>query len=243
MTHDCGPFDLAAWLPSYGILGSLFLAGVIGSATHCIGMCSPFVLAQVANRVDGSGGAMSEWRRLRAAALLRYHFGRATSYAAMGAAAAAISHAFVGWSGFRWVAGLLLALGAILFLLMALNRLPGLSLPISGRLMNGLTRLVQPLAADPRGVKGYLLGVALGFLPCGLVYAALAVAGGTGDPILGALGMAAFAAGTAPILMVAGFAGATLAQRWRGMLRRLTAPLLALNAVLLMLFAAQLAGI
>lgn len=243
MNHDCGPFDFAAWLPAYGLVGSLFLAGVIGSASHCIGMCSPFVLAQVANRVDDGGAPMSEWRRLRAAALLPYHLGRTTSYAAMGAAAAAISYVFVGWTGFRWVAGGLLALGGILFLLMALDRLAGFSLPISRRAMCGITRLVRPLAADPRGIKGYLLGVALGFLPCGLVYAALAIAGGTGDPVLGALGMAGFAIGTAPILMIAGFAGAALAQRWRGILRRATGPLLAVNAVLMLLFAAQMAGI
>jgi len=230
-------------LASYGIVLSLLLAGLVGSLTHCIGMCSPFVLAQVANRVDGNpGGAMSEWGRLRAAALLPYHLGRATSYAALGGAAGLASSAFVGWTGFHWLTIGLLALGAVLFLLMAANRLSGLSLPYGHRIMQAMTRLVRPLSADPRGLKGYALGVALGFLPCGLVYAALAVAGGSGDPVLGALGMAAFALGTAPLLMVTAFAGATLAQRWRRALRKLTAPLLVANAILLTLFAVQLAG-
>ena len=235
--------DAASWLSSYGIIASLFVVGLIGSVTHCVGMCSPFVLAQVASRLDGQAGSrMTELARLRAAALLPYHFGRATSYAALGGVAGLLSSAFMHWTGFRWLAVILLVVGAASFLAMAANRF-GLSLPISGRLTNALTRAIRPLSADPRGLKGYLLGIVLGFLPCGLIYGALAVAAASGSAPLGAAAMAAFAVGTMPMLMVAGFAGALMARRWRSAVAFATGPLLALNAVLLLFFAAQLAGV
>jgi sulfite exporter TauE/SafE len=245
MHHHAEMADAASWLSSYGIIVSLFVVGLIGSVTHCVGMCSPFVLAQVASRLDsqvGSASGMTELARLRAAALLPYHFGRATSYAALGGAAGLLSSAFMQWTGFRWLAVILLVVGAASFLAMAANRF-GLSLPISGRLTNALTRAIRPLSADPRGLKGYLLGIVLGFLPCGLIYGALAVAAASGSAPLGAAAMAAFAVGTMPMLMVAGFAGALMARRWHSAVAFATGPLLALNAVLLLFFAAQLAGV
>jgi sulfite exporter TauE/SafE len=43
-------------------------------------------------------------------------------------------------------------------------------------------------------------GMATGLLPCGLVYATLAVPVASGSPAIGALSMAAFGVGTAPAL-------------------------------------------
>ena len=71
-----------------GLLASLFLAGLAVSASHCAGMCGPFVLAQVGTRL----AAMPLQRatlltRLSGMALLPYHLGRATTYTALGAVA------------------------------------------------------------------------------------------------------------------------------------------------------------
>ena len=40
---DC----ISNFTTSYGLPASLFLAGLVGGATHCAGMCSPFVFAQI----------------------------------------------------------------------------------------------------------------------------------------------------------------------------------------------------
>ena len=53
---------------------ALFMAGLVGSAGHCAGMCGPFVLAQV--------GARTQLNRLAGSALLPYHLGRGTTYIA-----------------------------------------------------------------------------------------------------------------------------------------------------------------
>jgi uncharacterized protein len=54
---------------------------------------------------------------------------------------------------------------------------------------------------------GLVLGLALGLLPCGFLYAALAVAAASGGGGFGALAMLAFGAGTIPALIAVGLAG------------------------------------
>ena len=103
-----------------GTLAGLFLTGLIGSLTHCAGMCGPFVLSQVAARLETVPAArMREWHRLSGGALLPYHLGRATTYAALGAAAAAASGTLAGGHG-RAIGALLLALAALVLAAMAL---------------------------------------------------------------------------------------------------------------------------
>ena len=98
----------------------------------------------------------------------------------------------------------------------------------------------RPLFASPFGLRGWLLGMALGFIPCGLLYAALAAAASGGNPIAGAAGMLAFAAGTVPMLMVVGWVGQAAVTHWRGPLLRLAPVLLVLNASVLGFMAWQL---
>ena len=85
----------------------------------------------------------------------------------------------------------------------------------------------------------YGLGVVLGFLPCGLLYGALAAAGGTGSAIDGALAMAAFAVGTVPALVATGWGGLLVRRRLRERGRWIAMPLLIGNAGLMLLLASQ----
>ena len=226
--HVAGLLD-AGVAQRYGILAALFALGLVGSVTHCIGMCGPFVLGQVANRLDGAGEA-SEFARLKAAALLPYHFGRLTTYAALGAVAGGLSQAVVSLTGFKEFLAAMLAIGALTMLGAALGHFSfGFGISAPARLLGRL----RPLFARPSGLRGYGLGLVLGLLPCGMVYGALTIAAAGGGPAEGALGMAAFAAGTMPALMAAGFAGALAARRWKTMLRYVAGPLLLLNAATL----------
>ncbi|MCR6629563.1 MAG: sulfite exporter TauE/SafE family protein [Magnetospirillum sp.] len=218
-----------------GLLTSLFVTGLIGSASHCTGMCGPFVLSQVAARLERIPVArMSEWRRLSGAALLPYHLGRATTYAALGAVGGLAAGTLAGWGGFRFLAAALLALAAVFLLGMAVPRLKAL---LGGGGESWWSRTMgawaRPLFASPTGIKGWGLGVALGFIPCGLLYAALAAAAATGDPLAGAFGMLAFAAGTAPALVAVGAIGHFAVSRWRTPMLRWAPLLLAVNAGML----------
>ena len=233
-----------------GLIASLFLAGLVGSTTHCVGMCSPFVLSQTVSRLEAiPAHQLSEFRRLSGAALLPYHLGRATTYAVLGMAAAA----FAGGAGMvmelRWLSAALLVVAAAFFLGHALRALPWrrqAGKPVAGAVVGAggwwsrrVEPLVRPLFARPMGWRGYLLGVTLGFIPCGLLYAAIAAAAASGDVVAGAFAMLAFAAGTVPMLLAIAWAGHVAGRRWRGVALRLAPALMLLNAAALSYLAWQ----
>ncbi len=225
------------WVSEIGLVGSLFVVGLTGSLAHCAAMCGPFVLAQVPDAGRSKGGSV-----LMRGALVPYHLGRATTYTLLGAAAGGLGGSLAErFPHSRFVLGLFLMLGAALFLVQALKGL-GLLPTVSGggfasSAGAALARIARPLLLRRDGVAGYALGVALGFLPCGLLYGALAAAAGSGSALAGALAMAAFTASTVPALVAIGCAGAGIAQRWRGIARTLVAPLQAINAAVLVVLA------
>lgn len=238
----------ALGLPGAGLLLSLFLAGLAGGATHCAGMCGPFVLAQVAGRLSRVAATdYGTWARLRGAALIPYHLGRLTTYALLGAVAGGLAGTFVETTQFKVLLPALLFTAAALFLVqMAAGLFPaaggiaGGDKP--GRLAAVLSRVARPLFAAPTGWRGYGLGVVLGFLPCGLLYGALAAAAGSGGAIIGGLAMAAFVAGTVPALVAVGWGGSLMGGRWRSGMPIVARSLAAVNAVLLLTIAVRSFG-
>jgi len=228
---------LAAWCgpDGPGLVLGLFLAGLAGGPLHCAPMCGPFVLGQTSDRMARIPAArMCEMARLRAGLLLPYHSGRLVTYAALGGLAGALG----ALPGLGRGAGLLLLAGAVLFLLQALARiLPGLAHAVpAARAPAGLVRAIS---AATRGLDrtrwqgGFLLGIALGFLPCGLLYAALAIAAASGSATQGALAMAAFVLGTIPTLAAVALAGQLAARSLHKSLAAAAPALLLVNATLL----------
>jgi hypothetical protein len=245
----CGP---DAWPPGAGRvldLGglplALFVAGLIGGVTHCAGMCGPFVLSQVAGRLDrGDIRDIGEWGRLKGAALVPYHLGRFTTYTLLGLAAGGLAQRLVDITGFRGLLLAFLAIAAGVLLAQALALLD-LWRPAGGQhglaawITAKLAAVSRPFAGDPTGWNGYPLGVALGFLPCGLLYGALAAAAGSGSAAAGAAAMAAFILGTVPGLIGVGYAGAFFGRAWLKPARVIAAPLLLVNAAFIALLAAR----
>jgi hypothetical protein len=212
--------DLAALGPGglVALAGALFLAGLAGGATHCAGMCGPFVLAQVAARADGAmaGGAL---RRLGGAALVPYHAGRLLGYALLGAVGGGTAGLLAAAAGWRPLLAAPLGLAALLMLSQGAARF-GLRVPVPrphlpARLAEGLVGRLRPLLLAPSGWHGpLLLGLSLSALPCGLLYGALVAAASAGSALAGALAMAAFALGTVPALVGVGLLGRFFGRRW-----------------------------
>lgn len=173
------------------LLGAL-LAGLAGSP-HCVAMCG------------GLAGAAST----KPAFAMAYHAGRLMTYAFLGALAAAAGSAL---PGPPWVP---LALAAFALGYFAL-RLAGWSPPWLGR-MGALSHRLAPLAGAalkrPGALGRFGFGAINGLLPCGLVYAALALPVATGSPARGALAMVIFGLGTVPALASASAALSALARR------------------------------
>ena len=218
-----------------GILTTLFVAGFFGSAGHCVTMCGPFVLAQTVARLESQpAAAMREFYRLTGAALTPYHVGRMTTYAGLGAVAAALAGGLVQVTGLRWMSAAFLFLAAIAFLAYGVRRI-GFLLPAretggEGWWARHVGRLARPLFERPVGLRGYGLGLALGFLPCGLLYGALAAVSSSGDALTGAFGMILFALGTVPALLVVGVAGHVAGRRWQTWTARVAPVLMVFNA-------------
>lgn len=233
---------LAALLPLGALCGSpgaiaggLFVTALIGSVAHCLPMCGPFVLMQLP---AGSGGPLL--RRLSGALLPCYQAGRLITYVSLGAAAGAAGNLIAEQGAFRWPLAVLLALAALAFFVQAMGRLIPISTNLLAFLSRPLADLVVPLAARSPG--GFRLGLLLGLLPCGFLYAGLTAAAATGSALGGASAMAAFGAGTVPALVVVSLAGRAVLGRWRAVAAPLLTLLLLLNALTLSAAAVHLAA-
>jgi sulfite exporter TauE/SafE len=219
LTALCGN---APW--AGGLLLGLFVAGAAGSTMHCVPMCGGFVLGQAADGMARLPAVrLCEWQRIRRGALLPYHLGRLTTYSGLGALGGTAAGRLP-W--FDIVSAGLLLSGAVLFLAHVAHMLPGLD-----RAPVGWTRAVARLAKHTSG--GYPLGIVLGFLPCGFLYAALATTAASGSPLVGALGMLAFGLGTVPALVAVGIAGQAAGRRWQRGVAAAAPVVMLLNAALL----------
>jgi uncharacterized protein len=188
-------------------LGLVFLLGLV-SSLHCVQMCGPIVLA--------FSLPLNRSQALRAH--VQYNAGRILTYAFLGALAGAAGGALgmlgrlAGLaSGARVFAGSAMILAGILMI--------GL-LPSNGLITiqnRSVTKRFAQLAGRrllaPNGK--FTLGLTLGFLPCGLVYAALLKAVDSGTALAGALTMLAFGLGTAVALLSLGAASSFVRfPRW-----------------------------
>jgi sulfite exporter TauE/SafE len=207
-------------------LSLVLVGGLLGSA-HCLGMCGGLALA-----VGGGARGMVN----NVCRQLAYSLGRIATYAFGGAAA--------GYTGWRLAAyqpglrhaqdALAVAAGVALIVLgvRAWRRLtrwrPGQN-SVGGCKTGGA--VAQVLAA-PGLWRPFSAGVLTGFLPCGLVYAYLAVAATTGDLARGAALMAFFGAGTVPLMAAAGLGGGLLTWRSRRRLLQAAAVCVAATGVL-----------
>ena len=190
----------------------LLVAG-FASGVHCLGMCGGIVGAFAARRGAPPGAARAvtpEWPRQ-----LAFNAGRIASYAAAGAIVGSL-----GGAG-AWVAGALPAQTVLFVLANAMLVLVGLYLAGTARALVRLEaigaplwRRLQPLAARllPAATvpQSFAAGALWGWLPCGLVYGALAAAAFAGSTGGGALVMLAFGVGTLPNLLAAGLAATRL---------------------------------
>ena len=199
-----------------GLFAGLFLAGLAGSPMHCGPMCGPFVLGQTADRVAALPlSRMCEFSRLRAGLLAPYHAGRLMTYGGLGALAGAAGGLPFGGR----VGGAMLLVGALLFLARGCGRLlprtwrmPALVRPPAR--WTAMIRHFAGHAARQRNAGGFLLGLVLGFLPCGFLYTGLAIAAATGESGRGAAAMLAFGAGTVPALLAVAWLGQATASLW-----------------------------
>lgn len=185
--------------PDWLVAAGLTLAGSV----HCVGMCGGFVLAVAA------GGQRVPRALLLDQLLLQ--LGKASSYALLGALAGAFGAALISSPAWSWAGRVLAVLAGLSIAAVGLTLL-GLRARQAGGLTNWLAglwgRLVGPLlSARPTGFP-LVVGMAVGLLPCPLVYAGLAAAAASASPARGAAILAGVALGTIPALTFVALSGA-----------------------------------
>jgi sulfite exporter TauE/SafE len=179
------------------------LLGLFGGL-HCIGMCGGISASLAGALPQSQSGAVGG--RLRAQ--LRYNFGRILSYAIAGALAGGLGLSIlallgpVGVTALRVLAGLFLV-AAGLYLSgwwMGMVRIE----QVGSRAWRHIAPFARRLGSIDRPWKLVALGAIWGWLPCGLVYAALAGAVAAGGALEGARWMACFGVGTLPVMITGG---------------------------------------
>ena len=174
-----------------GIIFSGLILGLMGSV-HCAGMCGPIAIA-LPLRGD------SYFQKVFGGIL--YNLGRSVTYAVMGAVFGLVGQGLqmVGFQ--QWVSVIMgiLMISSVLFPRLFKNQydLNKSMFSFVGKLKNTLKKLFNQKSYGAL----FLIGILNGYLPCGLVYIALAGAIGTGNFIYGTLFMILFGLGTLPMLL------------------------------------------
>lgn len=88
----------------------------------------------------------------------------------------------------------------------------------------------------------YLRGALMGFMPCGLIYAALMMAATLRHPVLGMLAMMLFVLGTVPALLLAGSGAALMRRQWQPAIERIGRVAMACNGIFLVVTAVHAVG-
>lgn len=212
---------------------------------HCAGMCGGIVGALQLNRPrEVSAGRLA----------LGYHSGRLMSYALAGGLAGLLGAALYAADVLPLQAGLLLV-GSLMLLAI------GISMFSSGRWLKRiepagawLWQAIAPLARrvyPPRsGWQALAAGLAWGWIPCGMVYAALPLALVAGGPLQGMLVMLAFGLGTLPNMLAVdvavqgiGRAGRSGASRSLAWVRPLAGAAIVVFGISGLAHAARVAGV
>jgi sulfite exporter TauE/SafE len=175
----------------------------LAASVHCVGMCGGFILA-----VSGPG-------RTPPLALvgrqMLLQLGKATTYVFLGALAGALGAAVTRSGALAWTGRGLTVVAGVAIILAGLTLLGWHSVSDGGVarwIAPVWNRVVSPLLVSrPRG-SALIVGMAMGLLPCPLIYAGLAAAVAGGSALFGASVMAGVALGTIPALALVAALGA-----------------------------------
>ena len=175
---------------------SVFIASLMGS-THCIGMCTPFVLASSQSGLKG---------------IIAYHVSRLVGYILLALPFHFLIQSFSDFSYWTHLISALLMGGLLLFI--GIQVLKGKSFHTNSKLSVKVFGKVHKLKNT--ALKSALIGLLTPLLPCGWLYAFLLVAVSQPSPIMSLVFIVIFWLGTLPALSVVSFLGQQSFQHFQG---------------------------
>jgi sulfite exporter TauE/SafE len=232
------PTDSLFGIEGLGIIIALFLTGLAGSFTHCIGMCGPFAVAQTSMRLMNIPNKnLKQKERLKASLLIPYYFGKALTYCALLSVVFFISENFKNTVFYKYLALFFLGLAALIFLRIAINKnFNFIKIPILQKFVTNQVDMKNTM-----GLRGVIAGMILGLIPCGLVYAAIVAALSATDNVFIALAaMFAFAMATVPGLFVISYLGQYVLKKYAKIFNISFSIIMIMNAILIVRYALKL---
>jgi sulfite exporter TauE/SafE len=200
-----------------------FTIGIVGSM-HCIGMCGPIAIALPIGNKKGLKKTL---------ALLLYNFGRITTYALIGTFFGILGKTF-------YLAGIQRQVSVTLGILILLSLFLPAAFSYNNKLLtwwNGLFRNfyneMGVLLKNKSYSSLFIIGIINGFLPCGLVYLALAGALAQSEVFNGSLFMVFFGLGTLPAMFSVGWISNYISIKMRNRIRKVSPILIGVFALLL----------
>ncbi len=189
---------------------SALILGLIGSF-HCIGMCGPIAVA-LPLKTDNWGARISSG--------LLYNIGRTITYGILGAIFGLVGKGLSLGGLQQWAS---IGIGAVMVL--------SVLFPFIFKKVN-IEKATYGMVSKLKGLFGkmfmirsygslFVIGILNGFLPCGLVYIAIAGAIVSGDMVDGIIYMAIFGLGTIPIMLSLSLLGNIISVKFRNKVRKI----------------------
>lgn len=207
------------------LLYSAFIVGFLGSF-HCVGMCGPIALA-----LPRAHQGKLQLLKNR----LFYNFGRILTYSFIGLLVGLLGRGVSLLVSQQWVS---IGVGAGLLLVWWLppqaTQQWSLLKPL-GRFTNWMKQQFKPFFRSKSVWATFAIGLLNGFLPCGLVYLAMAGAVATGEVGEAVLYMAFFGMGTLPAMLAVSMAGQWLKPTWQQKIYKVVPAFAMLLALLLII--------
>ncbi len=207
---------------------SLILAFTLGlfSSFHCVGMCGAIAFSLPVNRLPGNK---------RLGGLLLYNLGRILTYSAIGLLFGLVGRQLFLAGIQQWFT----IIAGIVMLVMVAWTIVVENSPIKWKPLariNGLVlHVVSRHIGSPSLKSTFVIGVANGFLPCGMVY--FAVTGALASPSIAGsiLFMTFFGLGTVPAMFAFSLFGMMANVKVRNIMKKSTPYVLSFMAVILIL--------
>ena len=177
-------------------------------------MCGPMVAGQ---------SACSGCKRISHGMQWSYHLGRITTYSTLGFFAALFGKQIAALSFWPQLSSVMLLLAGLMFI--------ASSFPLRAHALCKVTARTN-----------YLRGALMGFMPCGLLYAALMMAATLANPLSGMFALGLFTLGTMPALFIAGSSVQLLNRSWQPTIQKIGRFAMAFNGASLLVMAGKLVG-
>jgi len=202
-----------------------FSLGMVGSL-HCVGMCGPLAIALPVQHLTAVKKFVS---------LLIYQLGRIVTYAALGLLFGSLGRGLYLAGLQQWLSvglGIFILISALVYFL----RKRTVHLIFLNRFYSMIQLVIGKLLRSGKGVPAFfLMGMANGFLPCGMVYMAVAGAVSSVSITHSVIFMALFGAGTLPAMMMVGYFGQTIPMSMRTSMRKAVPYFIAVMGLILVL--------